>query len=107
MRRHLAILLLAPAALAVVDVKKPTTGQICCDHGVEDPTGTCSSQGLNAYCCSDRQNDNPYSGGCDYFARFKVGRDVLSFADVPACNVSIPVLIGDPTIIVGFVGCAA
>ncbi|KAK1995675.1 hypothetical protein LX36DRAFT_659401 [Colletotrichum falcatum] len=104
--RSSLLFLLAPAVVLVTGeriVTRPSTGQICCDQGIADPSETCKKQGLNSYCCSDRANDDSSRDGCDFLARFEVGRDVKSIVTGLTCETEGA--LGDT--IVGFGGCAA
>ncbi|KAK1993208.1 hypothetical protein LX36DRAFT_661724 [Colletotrichum falcatum] len=82
------------------------TGQLCCDSGIPDPTGTCKGKNLNSYCCSNRGNDgNDIEGGCDNLIRFNVGRDVMMQAgNSPQCNFTGA---DSGATYFGFIGCAA
>ncbi|KAK1988260.1 hypothetical protein LZ30DRAFT_683988 [Colletotrichum cereale] len=110
--RSFLLLLLAPVAVLSVDVfdfATPTTGQICCDHGAQDPSGTCKTMGLNAYGCLNFANDESAEfgdssglGGCDRLVDFKVGCNVFGFAE----NVPVKKPLSDGNTIVGFIGCA-
>ncbi|KAK1978177.1 hypothetical protein LZ30DRAFT_729726 [Colletotrichum cereale] len=112
--RSFLLFLLAPVAVLCTDYNYSTvtTGDLCCDKGIEDPNGFCKGMNLNAYGCCDVPNrpEDPNSPnakfniGCDGLPDdFPVGRTVV--ASVPGSVVKKFVRPGDNMI--GFVGCAA
>ncbi|KAK1984507.1 hypothetical protein LZ30DRAFT_431619 [Colletotrichum cereale] len=109
--RSFLLLLLAPVAVLSDDFDQfaePATGNICCDSGITDPSGTCKGMNLNSYTCINLFNDQGAlpgafnsKGGCDRSPPFPIGRQVKAF--VPGA-VKKPLAAGDNA--VGFIGCA-
>ncbi|KAK1976806.1 hypothetical protein LZ30DRAFT_733639 [Colletotrichum cereale] len=82
--RSFLLFLLAPVAVLSKDNTQfaiPTKGEVCCDAGIADPSGTCKGMGLNAYGCCDIANDQddfPLAG-CDRTPQYPTGRKVEGF----------------------------
>ncbi|EHA55784.1 hypothetical protein MGG_07352 [Pyricularia oryzae 70-15] len=112
---HAFSLLFFIAPLAVLcnnfTVGRGSTGGRCCDHGVADPSRTCSKMKLNSYSCIDFRSDakagdsvNDVGGGCDpvELRNWPIGRDVKAF--VPGSVATHQT--SDFDLEVGFIGCA-
>ncbi|KAK1985330.1 hypothetical protein LZ30DRAFT_649929 [Colletotrichum cereale] len=110
--RSFLLLLLAPVAVLSFDFDQfatPATGEICCDAGIADPSGTCKGMNLNAYGCINLENDGDAEpgaftgkGGCDRSpTTFPTGRNVKAFVPV-----EVRKSLGGNDTAVGFIGCA-
>ncbi|KAK1976805.1 hypothetical protein LZ30DRAFT_733637 [Colletotrichum cereale] len=114
--RSFLLLLLVPVTVFSFDFtgySTPELGNLCCDQGIADPSGTCKAMNLNAYGCSDIANDgravpgaDGSRGGCDRVPQFPIGRNVLGFVEGSG-NGTVKKPLGGNDNLVGFIGCAA
>ncbi|KAK1957329.1 hypothetical protein LY78DRAFT_592566 [Colletotrichum sublineola] len=70
--------------------------EVCCNSGIEDPSGRCKDRFLDAFCCTNIGRDADSGSGCDGFAEFPTGRKVVDLVTSSTCKSGT---------ISGFIGC--
>ncbi|TLD11629.1 hypothetical protein PspLS_11568 [Pyricularia sp. CBS 133598] len=116
MRSSILFFLIPVAALEEVHTAgSAATGQLCCNSGVPDPSGTCTKMQLNSYACESfrgnvekaHRGDPGRKNGCDneiLSGLFPIGREVKAFVKGSTNTIPLKTPRGDT--VLAFIGCA-